>query len=46
MCNESEISDPRILQLCEGIVSSQASKIALMKSMFAEQSDRATALRK
>ncbi len=36
MCNESEISDPKILQLCEGIVSSQLSEIAQMKSLLAE----------
>ncbi len=39
MCNESEITDPRILQLCEGIVSSQASEITQMKSMLAERND-------
>lgn len=45
MCNKAEINDPGILQLCEGIVSSQESEIALMKSMLAEQNDSASSPR-
>ncbi len=34
MCNEAELGDPRVRQLCEGIVASQQSEIAIMKSML------------
>ncbi len=34
MCNEADVRDPRVLELCEGIVSSQQSEIALMKSLL------------
>jgi uncharacterized protein (DUF305 family) len=36
MCNESEITDPRIKKLCAEIVSSQEREIAQMKSLLAE----------
>ena len=34
MCQQATVSDPRILQLCKGIVESQASEIAQMKEML------------
>jgi hypothetical protein len=34
MCNESSLSDPRVLELCRGIVSSQEREIAEMKALI------------
>ena len=34
MCNESSLSDPQVLGLCRGIVSSQEREIAEMKSLL------------
>lgn len=36
MCEEARLREPEVLQLCEGIVSSQLSEIAKMKSMLAK----------
>jgi uncharacterized protein (DUF305 family) len=36
MCNESSLSDPRVLELCEEIVSSQEREIAEMKALLAD----------
>jgi hypothetical protein len=36
MCNESSLSDPRVLDLCEGIIASQQQEIDLMKAMLRE----------
>ena len=36
MCEEARLREPEVLQLCEGIVSSQQSEIAKMKSMLAK----------
>lgn len=36
MCEEAGLREPEVLQLCEGIVSSQQSEIARMKSMLAK----------
>lgn len=36
MCNESDISDPRVKKLCEQIVSSQEREIAEMKALLEE----------
>ncbi len=37
MCNESDLSDPRVKKLCEQIVSSQEREIAEMKAMLEEK---------
>lgn len=37
MCNESDISDPRVKKLCEDIVTSQEREIAQMKALLAEK---------
>lgn len=34
MCNESSLSDPRVLELCQNIVSSQEREIAEMKALL------------
>jgi hypothetical protein len=34
MCNESSLSEPRVLALCQGIVSSQTREIAEMKALL------------
>jgi hypothetical protein len=34
MCNESSLSDPRVLELCQGIVSSQEQEIDQMKALL------------
>lgn len=34
MCNESSLSDPRVLELCHNIVSSQEREIAEMKALL------------
>ncbi|KAB2911345.1 MAG: DUF305 domain-containing protein [Kofleriaceae bacterium] len=36
MCNESSLSDPRVLELCRGIISSQEREIAEMKALLGE----------
>jgi uncharacterized protein (DUF305 family) len=36
MCEQAELQDPQILQLCKGIVSSQQAEIAQMKSLLQE----------
>ena len=37
MCEQSSITDPRIVRLCKEIVASQAEEIAQMKSLLGEQ---------
>jgi uncharacterized protein (DUF305 family) len=37
MCNESSLTEPRVLKLCEGIVASQQREIAEMKALLAER---------
>ena len=37
MCEQSQASDPRIRELCQGIISSQRAEIAQMKEMLAER---------
>lgn len=37
MCNESNLSDPRVKKLCEAIVSSQEREIAEMKALLSEK---------
>lgn len=39
MCNESSLSDPRVLELCRGIISSQEREIAEMKALPGEAID-------
>lgn len=36
MCGEASLSDPRIQQLCRGIIQSQQSEIDQMKRLLAE----------
>lgn len=36
MCNESSITDPRVIKLCEGIVASQEREIAELKALLGE----------
>ena len=44
MCQQASVRDPRILQLCEGIVSSQQSEIDQMKGILGERQAGRTAL--
>lgn len=37
MCEQAKLQNPEVLQLCEGIVSSQQSEIAQMKAILARQ---------
>ena len=37
MCREASIDDPKIRQLCEGIIASQTSEIDQMKAILAEK---------
>lgn len=37
MCEQSQASDPRIRELCQGIIASQQQEIAQMKAMLAER---------
>lgn len=36
MCNESSLTDPRVIKLCEGIVEAQEREIAELKALLAE----------
>jgi len=37
MCEESQITDPEIIELCDGIVSTQKQEIAEMKALLGEE---------
>lgn len=37
MCEQANLQDPEILQLCQGIIASQSSEIAQMKSLLERQ---------
>ena len=39
MCERSQLTDPEILALCDGIVSSQAQEIAQMKALLARKQE-------